>query len=186
MSARHIRDPRLAGLGLIGRLGRRRDERGAMLILAAVGLVLAMIFAALAIDIGFLAADKRTDQKFADLAALDASRDLTNIQALADASVARNYVGQRDAIPTTLAELVAPDGTGNYVPSADRQVRAGDGDVAPQAVLPVRQRHHADREGRRGRRRPSPSPSSRSARPSPGWTPGSRRSTPSSARCWAA
>ena len=89
-----------------------------MLILAAVGLVLAMIFAALAIDIGFLAADKRTDQKFADLAALDASRDLTNIHTLADASVARNYVGQRDAIPTTLAELVAPDGTGNYVPSA--------------------------------------------------------------------
>jgi uncharacterized membrane protein len=88
-----------------------------MLILAATGLVLAMIFAALAIDIGFLAADKRTDQKFADLAALDASRDLTNIQALAEASVARNYVGQRDAIPTTLAELVAPDGAGNYVPS---------------------------------------------------------------------
>lgn len=102
--------------GLIGRMGRPRDERGAMLILAAAGLVLAMIFAALAIDIGFLAADKRTDQKFADLAALDASRDLTNIQALAEASVARNFNGQRDALPTTLAELVRKDTvTGNYV-----------------------------------------------------------------------
>jgi uncharacterized membrane protein len=101
---------------MIGRLGRQRDERGAMLILAAAGLVLAMIFAALAIDIGFLAADKRTDQKFADLAALDASRDLTNIQALAEASVARNFNGQRDALPTTLAELVRKDTvTGNYV-----------------------------------------------------------------------
>jgi uncharacterized membrane protein len=104
-------------LGMIGRMGRQRDERGAMLILAAAGLVLAMIFAALAIDIGFLAADKRTDQKFADLAALDASRDLTNIQALAEASVARNFNGQRDAFPTTLAQLVRKDTvTGDYVP----------------------------------------------------------------------
>jgi len=104
-------------LGLIGRIGRKRDERGAILILAAAGMVLAMIFAALAIDIGFLAADKRTDQKFADLAALDASRDLTNIDALAQASVDRNYVGQRDAFPTTDAELVRKDTvTGDYVP----------------------------------------------------------------------
>ncbi|MEA3075441.1 MAG: hypothetical protein QOF60_349, partial [Actinomycetota bacterium] len=64
----------------VRRIGRARDERGAMLVLAATGLVLAMIFSALAIDIGFLAADKRTDQKIADMAALDASRNLLNIQ----------------------------------------------------------------------------------------------------------
>jgi uncharacterized membrane protein len=110
------RGSHLAGTGVIGRLGRRRDERGAMLVLAAAGLVLAMIFAALAIDIGFLAADKRTDQKLADLAALDASRDLTNVQARADASVARNYNSQRDAVPTTFAERVRKDPvSGDYV-----------------------------------------------------------------------
>ena len=90
-----------------------------MLILAATGLVLAMIFAALAIDIGFLAADKRTDQKFADLAALDASRDLANIQALADASVARNYVRPAGRLPHHRRRAgQQPDGTGNYVADA--------------------------------------------------------------------
>ena len=88
-----------------------------MLVLSAAGLVLAMIFTALAIDIGFLAADKRTDQKIADMAALDASRNLLNIQPLADASVLRNgFI--KDAKHTVFAELVAPDGTGDYVPSA--------------------------------------------------------------------
>lgn len=101
----------------VRRMGRARDERGAMLVLAATGLVLAMIFSALAIDIGFLAADKRTNQKIADMAALDASRNLLNIQPLADASVLRNgFV--KDAKHTVFAELVAPDGTGDYVPSA--------------------------------------------------------------------
>ena len=102
---------------LLGRVGRPRDERGAMLVLSAAGLVLAMIFTALAVDIGFLAADKRTDQKIADMAALDASRNLENIQALAEASALRNgFV--RDAKRTVFAELVTPDGSGDYVPSA--------------------------------------------------------------------
>ena len=64
--------------GLIGRLGRRATSGAPCSSSPPSALVLAMIFAALAIDIGFLAADKRTDQKIADLAALDASRDLTN------------------------------------------------------------------------------------------------------------
>lgn len=102
---------------LLGRMGRPRDERGAMLVLSAAGLVLAMIFTALAVDIGFLAADKRTDQKIADMAALDASRNLNNIQPLAEASALRNgFV--IDPKRTVFAELVAPDGSGDYVPSA--------------------------------------------------------------------
>ena len=59
-------------------LYRRADERGAVMVLAGVGIILAMIAAALAVDLGRLASDKRTDQKIADLAALDASRNMAN------------------------------------------------------------------------------------------------------------
>lgn len=51
---------------------RRDDERGAVLVLAAFGMVLAMVVSALSIDLGRLAQDKRNDQKVADMAALDA------------------------------------------------------------------------------------------------------------------
>jgi len=57
---------------------RNADERGSVIILATVGVVLAMISAALAVDLGRLAADKRTDQKIADLAAIDSARDLSS------------------------------------------------------------------------------------------------------------
>ncbi|MFN2606726.1 MAG: pilus assembly protein TadG-related protein [Acidimicrobiales bacterium] len=56
----------------------RADERGTILILSTVGIVVAMIAAALAVDLGRLASDKRDDQKVADLAALDAARDLSS------------------------------------------------------------------------------------------------------------
>ncbi|MEA2703241.1 MAG: hypothetical protein QOD63_1186, partial [Actinomycetota bacterium] len=125
MNARN--DSRLAGPGLIGRLGRRRDERGAMLVLSAVGLVVALIFTALAVDIGFLAADKRTDQKIADLAALDASRDLAGVAANCSAppsgsgplcpavvSATRNFRAT-DAATTISAQLVSRDGAGDYI-----------------------------------------------------------------------
>lgn len=73
------------------RCRRRRDEQGAILILAAGGMVVAMVMASLAIDIGSLAQDARQDQKVADLAALDAVRGTpANYQALALASAARN------------------------------------------------------------------------------------------------
>ena len=58
----------------------RRDERGAILVLSTVGVVLAMIFSAMAIDLGFTAQEARRNQKVADLAALDAVRDLANHQ----------------------------------------------------------------------------------------------------------
>lgn len=65
-------------------------ERGAVLPLAVAAVILSCIAAALAIDIGFLAQDKRTDQKVADLAALDAVRNLDAYQARATASATRN------------------------------------------------------------------------------------------------
>lgn len=71
-----------------GRLLQRRDrdERGAILVLSVVGVVLAMIFSAMAVDLGFTAQEARRNQKVADLAALDAVRDLANHQAIASQS----------------------------------------------------------------------------------------------------
>lgn len=70
---------------------RRRDERGAILIVATVGMVIAMIASGLAIDIGRLAQEAREDQKIADMAALDAVRGApVDYQALAEASALRN------------------------------------------------------------------------------------------------
>jgi len=54
----------------------RPSERGSILILSTVGIVVAVIAAALGIDLGFLAHEARIDQKVADLAALDSVRAL--------------------------------------------------------------------------------------------------------------
>ncbi len=80
MSGRRLRQP----------FRRRPDERGAILVLSTVGVVLAMIFSAMAIDLGFTAQEARRNQKVADLAALDAVRDLTAVDPRADASALRN------------------------------------------------------------------------------------------------
>ena len=74
----------------------QRDEKGAMLILAAVGLVVAMIASALAVDIGRLAQSAREDQKVADLAAMDAIR-----VAVASYSTAATASAARNSFPTT-------------------------------------------------------------------------------------
>ena len=69
----------------------QREERGAILVLSAAGMVIALIASALAIDIGRLAQSARDDQKVADMAALDAVRGVpADYQALADASALRN------------------------------------------------------------------------------------------------
>ena len=76
---------------MIVRRRAQRSERGAILVLSAAGMVIALIASALAIDIGRLAQAAREDQKIADLAALDASRDLpAAYQARAEESALRN------------------------------------------------------------------------------------------------
>ncbi|HEX2048392.1 MAG TPA: pilus assembly protein TadG-related protein [Acidimicrobiales bacterium] len=76
---------------MIHRLMRKKDERGAVLVLSTVGLVMALIFGGLAIELGFVAQEARRNQKVADLAALDAVRMLPNDpSAEAVASAARN------------------------------------------------------------------------------------------------
>lgn len=69
---------------------RRGDQRGSILVMSTVGVILAVVSTALAVDLGRLAGDKRTDQKVADLAALDASRTLGTACTAAQASVVRN------------------------------------------------------------------------------------------------
>ncbi len=69
---------------------RRDDERGAILVISTVGFVLAVIAAALAVDLGTLAQERRRDQKVADLAALDAARNLGAVDLAAKDSAARN------------------------------------------------------------------------------------------------
>jgi len=81
---------------LLRRQGGQRDERGAILVLSTVGIVLAMIFSAMAIDLGFTAQEARRNQKVADLAALDAVRDLGNHQTVASTSA-----NTRNAFPTS-------------------------------------------------------------------------------------
>lgn len=68
----------------------RRDQRGVVMLLAVPGMVLAVASLALSVDIGRQVLEKRSNQKVADLAALDAVRDLPGAQAAAEASAVRN------------------------------------------------------------------------------------------------
>jgi len=78
------------------------------MILSAVGVVIAMIAAALAVDLGRLASDKRTDQKLADMAALDASRDVTAACKLARDSIERHGLPRATLTCTEAAPTNAP------------------------------------------------------------------------------
>lgn len=70
---------------------KRKDERGAILVLSTVGLVMAIVVGGLAIETGFIAQDARRNQKVADMAALDAVRVLPgDPTAAAIESAARN------------------------------------------------------------------------------------------------
>lgn len=62
---------------LLRQRAARRDERGAVLILAAVFAAVAIVGAALSIDIGALVLEKRSNQRVADLASLDGVRGLS-------------------------------------------------------------------------------------------------------------
>ncbi len=75
---------------VLGRARAGEAEQGAILVLAAVGFTLALVAAALAVDLGRVAAQARDNQAVADLAALDAVRDTLAAQSRAEASAARN------------------------------------------------------------------------------------------------
>lgn len=99
------------------RTTRKKDERGAILILSAVGLVLAMIAGGLAVDLGFMAQQARDNQKVADMAALDAVRALP-----ADPTdAARDSALRNGFTATSPPDFVVETGTvsgGVFTPSA--------------------------------------------------------------------
>jgi uncharacterized membrane protein len=69
--------PRVSPTPIVRRARRaRKDERGAILVLGAAGLIVALIASALAVDLGRQASEKKADQLVADLAALDSVREL--------------------------------------------------------------------------------------------------------------
>ncbi|MFP5318148.1 MAG: pilus assembly protein TadG-related protein [Acidimicrobiia bacterium] len=124
---------------------RQRDERGAILIMATVGVVLAVISAALAVDLGRHAQERRRDQKVADLAALDAVRDLANVDAVAKASALRNSFPSGPGFSVTGVEGVKVDGACVPQPGAGSACvtvrstisnifRPGDGSIRAVAV----------------------------------------------------
>jgi uncharacterized membrane protein len=91
-----------------GRVVGRRDEEGAILILASLAMVVAVIMSSFAIDLGTFAQDARRDQLVADLAALDAARVLpADPTATAQASAVRNLFPYTDADHSLTVEWAA-------------------------------------------------------------------------------
>jgi uncharacterized membrane protein len=76
---------------------RRDDERGAILVLSVLFLVVMIIACALAIDLGQQAKDKRDDHKVADLVSLDAVRALDDINGACTDDQQQTYVNQKAA-----------------------------------------------------------------------------------------
>ncbi len=109
------------------RLRRRRDERGAVLVLMAVLSVVLFTIGAFAVDIGMQRVARRDMQALADLVSLDLARQLdgrtageiVDLQALADRSRNRNAGAVGNAPPTVTPVLgeIAPDGTFSPVAS---------------------------------------------------------------------
>ncbi|MDQ6783431.1 MAG: hypothetical protein M3063_08320 [Actinomycetota bacterium] len=96
----------------------RRNERGSILVLAALSMVVTLIAASLAIDLGFLAHEIRVDQKVADLAAMDAIRTLP-----ADPTTAAQLSATRNGFPFassgySLSVKWGPTSTGPWSSSA--------------------------------------------------------------------
>lgn len=108
------------------------DDRGAVLILASVFAAVAVLAAALAVDIGRQAATKRDDQRVADMVALDAVRGFaiapTNprpaIEGLAASSATRNGYQPNDtanghSMQVELLQVLLSDGGYTMIPIPD-------------------------------------------------------------------
>ena len=87
----------------------RADQRGVVLLLAVPGMVMAVAAMALSVDIGRQVLERRDDQKIADLASLDAVRDIANAQTAAEASAERNGFDLSEAGAVLLAERGSVD-----------------------------------------------------------------------------
>src|SRR5207248_787918 len=74
------------------RRARRQDESGAILILSVLFLIVMIVASALAIDLGQQAKDRRDDHKVADLAALDGSRVLDDMNPCVDSTTLHQWI----------------------------------------------------------------------------------------------
>ena len=100
---RRLARPFVRRCGLV--LGHADGDRGAIAILAAFLLTVTITSAALSLDIAGRVAEVRRDQATADLAALDAARNLALAQTLAAASARRNGVDNTRSGNTVTAVL---------------------------------------------------------------------------------
>jgi uncharacterized membrane protein len=109
------------------RINQSRRERGAILVLAVPALVVCIAAAALGIDVGRIALDKRSDQRVADLAALDAAR------AIGDILNTTNQAGYNTAAQTA---AVASAARNNFVNGVNgKTITAAVGTVDPVTNL---------------------------------------------------
>jgi len=121
-------------MGLLS--ARRDDERGAILVMSVLFIVVMVVACALAIDLGFQAQDRRDDHKVADLVSLDASRSLDDLngpgctdalqQQHVDAAAVESAT--RNGFDTTSAgRTLAPVEIGNVDPNTKVFTPAGSG-----------------------------------------------------------
>ncbi len=100
---RRLARPFVRRCGLV--LGHAQGERGVIAVLAAFLLTVTVTSAALSLDIAGRVAEVRRDQATADLAALDAARNLASAQTLAATSARRNGVDNTKSGNTVTAVL---------------------------------------------------------------------------------
>jgi uncharacterized membrane protein len=94
-------------------LGHERGERGVIAVLAALILTVMVTSAALSLDVAGRVTEVRRDQATADLAALDAVRNLLSAQSVAAASARRNGVDNTkngNSVTAVLGEMMVVNG----------------------------------------------------------------------------
>ena len=102
-AGRRLARPFVRRCGLL--LGHAEGDRGVIAVLAAFLLTVTVTSAALSLDIAGRVAEVRRDQATADLAALDAARNLVLAQTLAATSARRNGVDNTKSGNTVTAVL---------------------------------------------------------------------------------
>src|SRR4051794_14369710 len=102
---------------------KARSERGAILVMAIPALLVCIAAAALGIDVGRIAVDKRSDQRVADLAAPDPARPIGDIL---------NPTNRAGYDPAAQPAAVASAARNNFVVGVDgRTVTAVVGAIDP-------------------------------------------------------
>jgi uncharacterized membrane protein len=89
---------------------RRKDERGAVLVLAAISMIALLAAGAMGVDVGFSVVGSRTAQAMADTAALDLAKDI-NIADVCDGSMGCNNAGVQSYLNNQLGNVLTDNGS---------------------------------------------------------------------------